>query len=48
MPGADHYLQCDTPAELAEIVRVTAGGENIGLQTLGNRPDGAVLVDQSD
>ncbi|AGZ49548.1 alpha/beta fold hydrolase [Mycobacterium kansasii] len=48
VPGADHYLQCDTPAELAEIVRVTAGGENIGLQTLGNRPDGAVLVDQSD
>lgn len=48
VPGADHYLQCDAPAELAEIVRVTAGGEDIGLQTLGNRPDGAVLVDQSD
>ncbi|KZS74472.1 hydrolase [Mycobacterium kansasii] len=48
VPGADHYLQCDAPAELAEIVRVTAGGEDIGLQTLGNRPDGAVLVDRSD
>lgn len=48
MPGADHYLQCDAPAELAEIVRLTAGGEDIGLQTLGNRPEGAVLVDQSD
>ncbi|UGT93089.1 alpha/beta hydrolase [Mycobacterium ostraviense] len=48
VPGADHYLQCDAPAELAEIVRVTAGGEDVGLQTLGNRPDGAVLVDQSD
>ncbi|ETW21384.1 alpha/beta fold hydrolase [Mycobacterium gastri] len=48
VPGADHYLQCDAPTELAEIVRVTAGGEDVGLQTLGSRPDGAVLVDQSD
>jgi len=45
--GADHYLQCDAPAQLAAIVRLTAQGEDIGLQTLGNQPDGAVLVDQS-
>lgn len=44
---ADHYLQCDAPAQLAEIVRLTARGEDVPLQTLGNRPDGAVLVDAS-
>jgi hypothetical protein len=32
---------------LAQIVRLTASGEEIGLQTLGNQPDGAVLVDES-
>ncbi len=47
VPTADHYLQCDAPAQLAEIVRLTATGEDIALQTLGNRPDGAVLVDTS-
>lgn len=47
IPGADHYLQCDAPAQLAEIVRLTARGEDVPLQTLGNRPDGAVLVDAS-
>ncbi len=47
IPGADHYVQCDAPAQLAEIVRLTAGGGDIALQTLGNQPDGAVLVDQS-
>lgn len=47
IPGADHYLQCDTPGQLAQIVRLTARGEDIPLQTLGNQPDGAVLVDQS-
>ncbi|OBH13888.1 alpha/beta fold hydrolase [Mycobacterium sp. E1747] len=47
VPGADHYLQCDAPGQLAEIVRLTAQGGDIPLQTLGNRPDGAVLVDQS-
>ncbi|KBR68635.1 hypothetical protein X425_00336 [Mycobacterium avium XTB13-223] len=47
VPGADHYLQCDAPAQLAEIVRLTARGEDVPLQTLGNRPDGAVLVDAS-
>ncbi|BAX93368.1 putative hydrolase LipZ [Mycobacterium shigaense] len=47
VPGADHYLQCDAPAQLAEIVRLTAQGEDIALQTLGNQPEGAVLVDQS-
>ena len=46
IPGADHYVQCDAPTELAAIIRLTASGEDIALQTLGNRPDGAVLVDQ--
>ena len=35
------------PVQLAQIVRLTAQGEDITLQTLGNQPDGAVLVDQS-
>lgn len=48
VPNADHYVQCDAPGELAQIVRLTAGGEDIALQTLGDRPDGPVLVDQSD
>lgn len=47
LPGADHYLQCDAPEQLAQIVRLTAQGEAIPLQTLGNQPDGAVLVDHS-
>ena len=47
VPGADHYLQCDAPGQLAQIVRLTAQGEDIALQTLGDQPDGAVLVDQS-
>jgi pimeloyl-ACP methyl ester carboxylesterase len=47
LPGADHYLQCDAPGQLAQIVRLTAEGDDISLQTLGNQPDGAVLVDQS-
>ncbi|MFY9921167.1 MAG: alpha/beta fold hydrolase [Mycobacterium sp.] len=47
VPGADHYLQCDAPAQLAQIIRLTAEGTDIALQTLGDQPDGAVLVDQS-
>jgi pimeloyl-ACP methyl ester carboxylesterase len=47
VPGADHYLQCDAPGQLAQIVRLTARGDNIALQTLGDLPEGAVLVDQS-
>jgi pimeloyl-ACP methyl ester carboxylesterase len=47
VPGADHYLQCDAPGQLAQIVRLTAQGGDIPLQTLGNQPDGAVLVDES-
>jgi pimeloyl-ACP methyl ester carboxylesterase len=46
MPTADHYLQCDAPQQLAQIVRLTANGDEISLQTMGDRPDGAVLVDQ--
>lgn len=48
VPGADHYVQCDAPAQLAEILRLTARGGDIPLQTLGNAPDGAVLVDRSE
>jgi hypothetical protein len=48
VPGADHYLQCDAPEQLAQIVRLTARGEDVSLQTLGNQPNGAVLVDFSD
>jgi pimeloyl-ACP methyl ester carboxylesterase len=47
IPGADHYVQCDAPRQLAQIVRLTLQDEDISLQTLGNQPDGAVLVDQS-
>lgn len=47
VPGADHYLQCDAPAQLAQIIRLTAEGIDIPLQTLGDAPDGATLVDQS-
>jgi pimeloyl-ACP methyl ester carboxylesterase len=46
VPGADHYLQCDAPEQLAQIVRLTAQGQDISLQTLQDQPDGAVLVDQ--
>lgn len=48
VPGADHYLQSDAPGQLAQIVRLTTQPEDIPLQTLGNQPDGAVLVDQSN
>jgi pimeloyl-ACP methyl ester carboxylesterase len=47
LPTADHYLQCDAPAQLAQVVRLTAAGETTALCTLGNAPDGAVLVDQT-
>ena len=47
LPTADHYLQCDAPGQLAQIIRLTSGGADIALQTLGAQPDGAVLVDQS-
>jgi pimeloyl-ACP methyl ester carboxylesterase len=47
LPGADHYLQCDAPGQLAQIVRLTAQGGDVPLQTLGNQPGGAVLVDES-
>ena len=46
LPTADHYLQCDAPAQLAQVVRLTAAAETTPLRTLGDRPDGAVLVDQ--
>jgi pimeloyl-ACP methyl ester carboxylesterase len=48
LPTADHYLQSDAPGQLAQIIRLTADGSAISLQTLADQPDGAVLVDQSD
>jgi pimeloyl-ACP methyl ester carboxylesterase len=47
LPTADHYLQCDAPAQLAQVVRLTANAEPTSLRTLDDRPDGAVLVDQT-
>jgi pimeloyl-ACP methyl ester carboxylesterase len=47
LPTADHYLQCDAPAQLAHIVRLTAAAAPTSLRTLDDRPDGAVLVDQT-
>lgn len=48
VPGADHYVQCDAPDQVAQIIRLTTAGTAIDLQTLGDRPEGAVLVDRSD
>ncbi|RDH74432.1 alpha/beta hydrolase [Mycolicibacterium moriokaense] len=47
VPGADHYLQCDAPEQLAQIIRLTVDGSDVALHTLGDSPDGSVLVDQS-
>jgi pimeloyl-ACP methyl ester carboxylesterase len=46
IPTADHYLQCDAPQQVAQIVRLAAEPGDIEFQTLGDQPDGAVLVDQ--
>ncbi len=46
VPSGDHYVQCDAPADIAAIIRLTATGTELALQTLGDRPDGPVLVDQ--
>lgn len=47
LPTADHYPQCDAPRQLADVIRVTVAGGDIVLQTIGDQPDGAVLVDQT-
>ncbi|MGF2953301.1 alpha/beta fold hydrolase [Mycobacterium sp. THU-M116] len=47
VPTADHYLQCDAPEQLAQVVRLTAQGVEIPLQTLGDQSDGAVLIDKT-
>ncbi len=47
LPTADHYLQCDAPAQLADVVRLTATAEPTALGTIGDWPAGAVLVDQT-
>jgi pimeloyl-ACP methyl ester carboxylesterase len=47
LPSADHYLQCDAPEQLADVVRLTASGEPTSLCTFGDWPAGAVLVDQT-
>lgn len=48
VPSADHYMQCDAPAQLAEIVRLTAAGGPVDLRTIADAPGGAVLVDRCD
>lgn len=48
VPGADHYVQCDAPDQLAAIIRRTVAGDPLDLQTLGDTSAGAVLVDQSE
>lgn len=47
LPTADHYLQCDAPQQLSQVVRLTVKGETASLRTLGDQADGAVLVDQT-
>jgi len=47
LPSADHYLQCDAPEQLADVVRLTAAHEPTSLCTVGDWPEGAVLVDQT-
>jgi pimeloyl-ACP methyl ester carboxylesterase len=47
LPSADHYLQCDAPEQLADILRRTASGEPASLGAVGDWPAGAVLVDQT-
>jgi pimeloyl-ACP methyl ester carboxylesterase len=47
LPTADHYLQCDAPAQLAQVIRLTASDELTSLRTLDDKPGGAVLVDQT-
>lgn len=47
LPSADHYLQCDAPDQLADIVRLTTAAEQASLGTVGDWPAGAVLVDQT-
>jgi pimeloyl-ACP methyl ester carboxylesterase len=47
LPSADHYPQSDAPAQLADVVRLTASGEQTSMGTVGDWPEGAVLVDQT-
>lgn len=47
LPTADHYLQCDAPQQLAQVVRLTSAAGATSIGTLGDRPDGAVLADQT-
>ncbi len=47
LPSADHYLQCDAPAQVADVVRLTAADEPTSLGTIGDWPAGAVLIDQT-
>lgn len=47
LPTADHYLQCDAPEQLADVIRLTVSNEPTSLCTVGDWPEGAVLVDQT-
>jgi pimeloyl-ACP methyl ester carboxylesterase len=44
LPSADHYLQCDAPRQLAQIIRLTIDGVDLDIQTLDAKPEGAVLA----
>lgn len=44
LPTADHYPQNDNPQQLAQIIRLTADGTDLGVNSPGGRPDSAVLV----
>ncbi|MFG2794784.1 alpha/beta fold hydrolase [Streptomyces sp. NPDC048419] len=44
LPTADHYLQCDAPRQMAQIIRLTTEGTDMAIQTLDGIPEGAVLV----
>ena len=48
VPSADHYLQCDAPKELAEIIRLTVKGDDFfSAPNAGGSLRRPVLVDQT-
>jgi pimeloyl-ACP methyl ester carboxylesterase len=44
LPTADHYPQNDKPQQLAQIIRLTANGTDLDIDSLHGKPDSAVLV----
>ena len=47
LPTADHYLQCDAPHNWRKLCGSRRPPSRRSLRTLGDGPDGAVLVDQT-